>query len=147
VQDFLGVTDAAAALERIYHDALLPRDNNTSLTEEDLRDLRPFVIVGTGDGFTLRVVGEGTRGTYGASGELYALFERNIVDFPVLEVMNIRSVCGDVMSALAGYAPGQPNAVDIRQIVCDRPILTDESQIAEVGDAIQCEIRVEWGRQ
>jgi hypothetical protein len=146
VQTFLGVADSSTALQKIYHDALVPRDTQVAFTADDLRDLRPYLIVGTGDDFALRIVGEGTRGLYGASGELYARLEKTVSDYPVSEIMSMRNVCGTVMMALAGYSPTQPHAIDIRQISCDRPVLTDEAQIAEIGDAIQCEIRVMWGR-
>lgn len=146
-QDWTGANNATQAASRVFQESpTAPRYSDTYSLDE-LQSLRPYAVIETPDDGAFRMAFT-ARGTTIESGALLIFIQADvpeaIADQPDEIALRIRNRIGTLAQELmanretAGYlAINSIEVIDISR--------TPKNEHARIGDAIDVQLRVEWG--
>jgi hypothetical protein len=150
-QALCGAGSAAAALERIYFDALPPPPHRADrYTREQLEALRPFILIYSDEETTIHLahVATGTMRRFHPDGVLKFYVERNVpaeeAHDPALGDRAFKNFAGQLALALCNLS-GQANYLAIDDLTGNGPLRALDEHIPTRGDFQQFHFAVTWG--
>lgn len=160
LQRWMGVSDAAAAKDRIYVAMMKPpeihdEEADATFYVSELQDRRPFCIVWTSEETPFRIDIVASPSCPSPSGSLHVLFEENVPD----ELRSNYSeayrrflnTIGQIMHSESTQEPGlvelnsTAGYLHFRSLSVTPPVRCPEDSIATQGDSHQMTMVVEWG--